>query len=242
MKIKISKLIVMISVVLAPWLAFAGNAVPSDLYEMPVGVTDTDYVHGKLIFKVKDAYRMYCSEQSVNIPGLVEIMSAAGIAGIEKTIKGQQVPKNKADEFGRPTVDLTLIYTVSFDTSRSVVEIANRFLSHPAILYAEPWFISHPFFVPNDPRYNEQDEFHIIQSELAWDITRGDSNVVVGVIDTGTSFIHPEFQGKYLVNYSEPIDGIDNDNDGYIDNYRGWDFGSTGWVECLNSGAEIMEK
>lgn len=47
--------------------------------------------------------------------------------------------------------------------------------------------------------------------------------VIVAVIDTGVDINHPSFEGKLWKNTKEiPGDGIDNDKNGYIDDYDGW--------------------
>lgn len=49
--------------------------------------------------------------------------------------------------------------------------------------------------------------------------------VVVAVIDPeGADYRHPEFVGKIWHNINECVDGIDNDNNGYVDDIVGWDF------------------
>ncbi|HYE17326.1 MAG TPA: carbohydrate-binding protein [Tepidisphaeraceae bacterium] len=46
----------------------------------------------------------------------------------------------------------------------------------------------------------------------------------VAVIDSGTNFSAPVLQGKFAVNAADPVDGRDNDGNGYADDYRGWNF------------------
>ena len=47
--------------------------------------------------------------------------------------------------------------------------------------------------------------------------------VIVAVVDTGVDINHPSFEGKLWKNTKEiPEDGIDNDKNGYIDDYDGW--------------------
>ncbi|MDF2558015.1 MAG: in like serine protease [Bacillales bacterium] len=62
-----------------------------------------------------------------------------------------------------------------------------------------------------------------INVESAWTKTKGDG-VIVAVIDTGIDWSHPDLSDRVWVNNSDPIDGIDNDGNGLIDDYRGWDF------------------
>jgi subtilisin family serine protease len=115
---------------------------------------------------------------------------------------------------------------------------------NPAVAYAEPNYIFRTSAVSNDTYYtngslwgmysddspaagpaNTTNQFGS-QAEKAWaaDIT-GSSNVVVGVIDEGIMFNHPDLVDNIWVNpYETAGDGIDNDGNGYIDDIRGWDF------------------
>ncbi len=48
--------------------------------------------------------------------------------------------------------------------------------------------------------------------------------IVVAVIDGGANFLHNDFQGSWWVNANDPVNGTDDDLDGYTDDYKGWDF------------------
>ena len=89
--------------------------------------------------------------------------------------------------------------------------------------------------IPNDTRFREQWGLNNtgqatgwvnnidINAPEAWDITTGNTNVVVGVIDTGL-FIHPD-GGRLWVNPNEiPNNNRDDDRNGYIDDINGYDF------------------
>jgi thermitase len=67
--------------------------------------------------------------------------------------------------------------------------------------------------------------------DLAWDIETGDPNLIIAVSDTGLNLSHPDIQSRIWNKQNiEIIDGVDNDNNGLIDDYRGWD-----WVNNDNN-------
>jgi len=64
-----------------------------------------------------------------------------------------------------------------------------------------------------------------IQATSAWEQTQGGDDVVVAVIDTGIDLDHPDLKSNIWVNKKEiPDNGIDDDNNGYVDDINGWDF------------------
>ena len=84
------------------------------------------------------------------------------------------------------------------------------------------------FFTPNDPRYSEQYALNGafgISAQGAWDITRGSTNKLVAIIDSGADYTHEDLQGNAWVNPGEiPDNGVDDDLNGYVDDYHGYDF------------------
>ncbi len=93
---------------------------------------------------------------------------------------------------------------------------------------------------PNDPRYSEQWHLPRIRAPQAWDITHGDSSVIIAVLDDGVEWTHEDIQANTWVNHAEDLngngrfdstwypdgdlDGIDQDGNGYIDDVIGFDF------------------
>ena len=91
--------------------------------------------------------------------------------------------------------------------------------------YVEPSYTSQPLYKPNDPEIDSLYFMEMLNMYQAWDSTMGDTNVVIGISDTGFDIDHPDLVNSVKYNYNDPIDGVDNDGDGYIDNFRGWDLG-----------------
>lgn len=87
--------------------------------------------------------------------------------------------------------------------------------------------------IPNDNEFDRQWDMEIIQAPLAWGLTTnvgemdgltfaGDT-IVIAVIDDGFDNQHEDLRANWWYNWSEiPDDGLDNDNNGYIDDFRGW--------------------
>lgn len=101
-------------------------------------------------------------------------------------------------------------------------------------------------FPPNDPYYassgawgqNYRDLWGLQQIgiETAWGSTIGNQSIVVAISDTGVDYNHEDIRSSIWVNTDEVLDGIDNDNNGYIDDVRGWDFTTCaqfGWIGCI---------
>ncbi|MBG18295.1 MAG: hypothetical protein CMB77_08095 [Euryarchaeota archaeon] len=64
-----------------------------------------------------------------------------------------------------------------------------------------------------------------IDIEEAWDITAGTPDTIVAVIDTGVRVTHNDLLSRIWINEDEiPNNGVDDDEDGYIDNHNGVDF------------------
>lgn len=62
-----------------------------------------------------------------------------------------------------------------------------------------------------------------VAAEQAWDITKGNKRVVIAVIDTGIDYNHPDLKNQMWTNSKEIAgNGIDDDNNGYIDDIHGW--------------------
>lgn len=77
---------------------------------------------------------------------------------------------------------------------------------------------------PNDSLFPQQQYLTQVKAEQAWDTARGDSSVIIAIIDSGTEWQHPDLAANIWSNTSETIDGVDNDNNGFVDDVRGWDF------------------
>ena len=70
---------------------------------------------------------------------------------------------------------------------------------------------------PNDPRFDEQFALKVIDAEEAWGVTTGSRDIVVGVIDSGADYTHPDLRSNIWLNQgeiSEPLANALTDVDG----------------------------
>src|SRR5262249_28425602 len=105
---------------------------------------------------------------------------------------------------------------------------------NPNVKYAEPDYVLHateiktsPVIqqIPNDPLFNQLYGMTKISAPQAWDVFTGNPNLLVGVIDTGIDYTHPDLAANAWTNPGEiPGNGIDDDMNGFIDDVHGYDF------------------
>jgi len=76
----------------------------------------------------------------------------------------------------------------------------------------------------NDPMFDQQHQHPVVKTPKAWNISQGEG-VVVAVTDDGAYIHHKDLKNNIWVNENEiPDNGIDDDNNGFIDDIHGWDF------------------
>lgn len=91
----------------------------------------------------------------------------------------------------------------------------------------DPYFTTHQYSLSNtgvQPPYDPGTAGADSEMEAAWAFTTGDSNVIIGIIDTGVDIGHPDLSAKIWTNPIEVDDLVDNDGNGYIDDFYGYDF------------------
>jgi subtilisin family serine protease len=114
----------------------------------------------------------------------------------------------------------------------------------PRVRYAEPNFVLHAADLPNDPfvpqlwgldntgqtvNWTAGTPDADIDAREAWSLSTGSPGVTVAVIDTGVDVSHPDLAANVWVNEGENCagcrtNGVDDDGNGYVDDWRGWDF------------------
>lgn len=96
---------------------------------------------------------------------------------------------------------------------------------------AEPYYLQKiQAFIPNDPLIsNQEDALNLVRAFEAWEIEQGSPDIVIGISDNGIQQTHPDLKDNIATNTADPINGKDDDGNGYIDDYKG--FNLDGWKD-----------
>ena len=122
--------------------------------------------------------------------------------------------------FGQPQIQL-----VRLPVGIQVTDALAYYEADPAVSYAEPNYKVTASIVPDDPDYDQLWAMNEVSAPEAWDRTTGSSDVIVAIVDSGVDYTHPDLAANMWVNTNEiPDNGIDDDKNGFVDDYRGWDF------------------
>ena len=175
------------------------------------------------------------------IPTLDAVSDELGVYRVERLITTRS-GKARTD-----LPDLTRIYRVALPGVVDVRHAARLFGTDSSVEYAEPLLMHYVDATPDDPQYNLQWFLDSIMAESAWDVHKGENGaeVVVGISDSGVAWRHPDLVENIYQNLGEDADGdghvieqsggtwifdpddvngIDNDGNGFVDDFVGWNF------------------
>ncbi len=179
-----------------------------------------DYVPNKIILKLRSYDDITVLENAFN----KYILDKPYI--LFQKFPTSETKRNIYNALHQKYTDIKLIYQLNFDETeeRDMLNIIQQIQKTNTCEYVEPKLIRKVTYTPNDPNLPIQWHIGKIQAEQAWDFSKGDSNIVIGILDTGTDLLHSDLLSSVKYNINDPVNGLDDDGDGYIDNIQGWDF------------------
>ena len=124
--------------------------------------------------------------------------------------------------------DFNKTYLIQIPKNETVMQALKRLRNTESVQIVEPNYIRSAKFLPNDPLFDQQYAHQIIQSQQAWDVTTGGGSILIGISDSGIDNLHHDLSDNLWKNLNEDWsygsprhNGIDDDVDGYVDNYYG---------------------
>lgn len=204
------------------------------------------YVPNEMVLKLKDnvettivatAREITCT----GVPGLDELNKKFGVKKFVRQFPDIPARIREAErEIKTKEIDMSRYYVLDFDAKHKLEEVMKAYANEASVEKVEPIGI-HPVYekIPND-QYFLTDQWnlyepndHDVDATDAWDYETGDITVILGDLDTGLQYnmadlggSSPYTQGNVWINWAEynGAAGIDDDGNGYVDDWVGWDF------------------
>lgn len=208
-------------------------------------------VPDRLVITVREGVAMNLEKAGgaqVGVPGLDALAKRFEVremgqlyAGMSGALKSKAL-RSQAERF----------WTVDFPAELDIAEVEAAYRALPEVEKVERVDICrNTAYLPNDLG---SAQWHLrnvslggasIRAVGAWNQTLGDSNVVIAICDSGVDWHHPDLGGSHpdkvngaiWTNWTEyyGTPGVDDDDNGFVDDFRGWDFVSlasnAGWPD-----------
>ncbi|MCX7797633.1 MAG: S8 family peptidase [Melioribacter sp.] len=160
---------------------------------------DLIYLSNTIIIKIKDA--------TLSEPEIKERINKSLKKKIIKEIK--QAFERQSLRKGNES--LSRIYFLNIEEGFDPINLSKKISKIKDIEWAEPKFIRKVTYIPNDSIYLAGTQINLTQinAAKAWDITKGDSNIVIGIVDTGVDWKHPDLSANIYRDKNGNIVGYD---------------------------------
>lgn len=189
-------------------------------------------------------------------------------SSLQKTLRNGSIPKTDSDSLFSGVQSLSSVFgnrtqerkgttphripafRLRVTDSTAFRRLLSQWQRHPDIRYAHPNVqfrvqglqnTDHPVLREDNVLADSLTHLSVVGATDAWDTTTGDSDVRIGVVDTGIFLEHPDLNNQFWINDAEDINGngqldpypveeggdlngIDDDDNGYVDDVIGYDF------------------
>ena len=184
---------------------------------------------------------------ALGLAGLDGVAADLGGATFEPEFPGETPPPPGSD-----ATDFTAFYIVHLPPETECGRALERFRRLAEVESATPISSTTLSGIPNDSLWSaayhlDQPSGHDIHALEAWNITTGDTSIVVAILDTGVIPYHPDLggttpgrSGNLWIDWAEKggSPGVDDDGNGYIDDVAGWDFVSLPIADSVYVGED----
>jgi len=203
-----------------------------------LGLNNSLFPTNELLIKITDSakgsIKKHPESEDTGIISINDLNKKHGVIAFEQVVRPSDKSKDHA---------LFNWYKIKFNNpkkgySADLIEfqqILASYESDPNIEIVEPDYKINAEIIPNDPYYSREGSWdqlypdlwgiQKINSKYAWEFTTGSPSVVVADIDTGVDRNHEDLKDNMWFNTDEILgNGVDDDKNGYIDDYYGWDW------------------
>lgn len=106
---------------------------------------------------------------------------------------------------------LTGIYYVKYDSTEDPLKFAEKIKRLPGIIWSEPKYVRQTCYSPSDSLFQSgmQENLAQVYAMKAWDKTKGNKKIVIGIIDTGVDWLHPDMAENIYMENGSLIPGSD---------------------------------
>ena len=243
-------LLVSVSLLLTP-AAPTAQATGSQAVSLRYGQS-ASYVPDVVLLEVKEGVSLSTDSSGsrsrryqTNSALLDASLSSLGVNSVTSLFAAEQA--NQIQNRSGVTSDLTRIYKIQLKPATDINAVVAELSANPDVIFAEPDYIAYPAGLPHlgyapassqlspaftvnqltidDPLYSQQWGLAKMNIEGAWSATYGTPTVAIAVIDSGIDLTHIDLQNQLWTNPGEIAgNGLDDDNNGLIDDINGWNF------------------
>lgn len=178
------------------------NPYTADSAEAAPGVIVIWARNGAIIFPEEHMEDSLSPQQVVTAPSLLYDLEEVGITSIEKMYQrldeSETWTEPDEENIQHPNLDLGDIYRLRYPPEEGLTEKLKVLARNGNIVWVEPEYYDVPDAIPNDQVYGSQWNLRHpfmanINIEPAWDYETGDQSVILGVLDSGVDYTHPDF-------------------------------------------------
>jgi serine protease len=129
---------------------------------------------------------------------------------------------------------LSRIFIIKYEKKINPVILSKKVSSIPGVEYSEPIPEHKLLEIPNDPKTNGQWYLDSVNAYSAWDLIDTNIAIIVGIVDTGIDYEHEDLKEAIFLNPGEDgldslgrdkrTNEVDDDHNGFVDDWHGWDF------------------
>ncbi|MBM2816806.1 MAG: hypothetical protein HW421_3568 [Ignavibacteria bacterium] len=187
-------------------------------------VSQQDLIPNTIHLKTKKIYYLEENAKGFYSSALQSSLSALGV----ESLRAPFAEFSTGNLLSADVEGISRIYELRYTAPIDVYDACQELMKNPEVEYAVPVFMRYTYdFVPNDDIYKQNKQYGLkkISMEKAWDISKGDKTVIIGIVDSGVDWQHEDLSGNIWTNTKEIAgNGKDDDGNGKIDDIRGWDF------------------